>query len=60
MLVSPAQSALTLNFEPLFSTIAAILLLHETIALRQWIGMAILLIFLGVSTLTGMSRRGKA
>lgn len=59
-LISPAQSALTLNFEPLFSTIAAIVLLHETIALRQWIGMAILLIFLCVSTLTGMSRRGKA
>ena len=60
MLVSPAQSALTLNFEPLFSTIAAILLLHETIAPRQWIGMAILLMFLAVSTLTGMSRREKA
>lgn len=60
MLVSPAQSALTMNLEPLFSTLAAILLLHEAVALRQWIGMAMLLIFLAVSTLTGMSRRGKA
>jgi drug/metabolite transporter (DMT)-like permease len=60
MLISPAQSALTMNLEPLFSTLAAILLLHEAVALRQWIGMAMLLIFLGLSTLTGMSRRGKA
>jgi drug/metabolite transporter (DMT)-like permease len=60
MLISPAQSALTMNLEPLFSTIAAILLLHEAVALRQWIGMAILLIFLAISTLAGMARRGKA
>jgi len=60
MLVSPAQSALTMNLEPLFSTLAAILLLHEAVALRQWIGMAMLLIFLAVSTLVGMARRGKA
>lgn len=60
MLVSPAQSALTMNLEPLFSTLAAILLLGETVAARQWIGMAMLLIFLCVSTLTGMSRRGNA
>jgi drug/metabolite transporter (DMT)-like permease len=60
MLVSPAQSALTMNLEPLFSTIAAILLLHEAVALRQWIGMAMLLIFLAVSTLAGMTRRGKS
>jgi drug/metabolite transporter (DMT)-like permease len=60
MLVSPAQSALTMNLEPLFSTIAAILLLHEAVAPRQWIGMAMLLIFLAFSTLAGMARRGKA
>ena len=60
MLVSPAQSALTMNLEPLFSTIAAIVLLHEAVAARQWIGMAMLLIFLAVSTLAGMARRGKA
>ncbi len=60
MLISPAQSALTMNLEPLFSTLAAILLLHETVAPRQWIGMAMLLIFLAVSTLAGMARRGKA
>jgi drug/metabolite transporter (DMT)-like permease len=60
MLVSPAQSALTMNLEPLFSTIAAIVLLHEAVALRQWIGMAMLLIFLAISTLSGMARRGKA
>ncbi len=60
MLVSPAQSALTMNLEPLFSTLAAILLLGEVIAARQWIGMAMLLIFLCVSTLAGMARRGKA
>jgi drug/metabolite transporter (DMT)-like permease len=60
MLISPAQSALTMNLEPLFSTLAAILLLHEAVALRQWIGMAMLLIFLAVSTLAGMTRRGKA
>jgi len=60
MLVSPAQSALTMNLEPLFSTVAAILLLHETVAARQWIGMAMLLIFLGVSTLAGMAHREKA
>jgi drug/metabolite transporter (DMT)-like permease len=60
MLVSPAQSALTMNLEPLFSTVAAILLLHEAVALRQWIGMAMLLIFLAVSTLAGMTRRGKS
>ncbi len=60
MLVSPAQSALTMNLEPLFSTIAAILLLHEAVALRQWIGMAMLLIFLAISTLAGMTRRGKS
>jgi drug/metabolite transporter (DMT)-like permease len=60
MLVSPAQSALTMNLEPLFSTLAAILLLHEAVALRQWIGMTMLLIFLGISTFTGMSRREKA
>jgi drug/metabolite transporter (DMT)-like permease len=60
MLISPAQSALTMNLEPLFSTLAAILLLHEKVALQQWIGMAMLLIFLGVSTLAGIARRGKA
>jgi drug/metabolite transporter (DMT)-like permease len=60
MLISPAQSALTMNLEPLFSTIAAILLLHEAVALRQWIGMAMLLIFLAISTLAGMMRRGKS
>jgi drug/metabolite transporter (DMT)-like permease len=60
MLVTPAQSALTMNLEPLFSTLAAILLLHEAVALRQWIGMAMLLIFLAISIFTGMSRRGKA
>jgi drug/metabolite transporter (DMT)-like permease len=60
MLVSPAQSALTMNLEPLFSTLAAILLLHEAVAPRQWIGMAMLLIFLAVSTLAGMAHRGKA
>jgi len=59
MLIPPAQSALTMNLEPLFSTLAAILLLHEAVAPRQWFGMAMLLIFLCVSTLTGMSRRGK-
>lgn len=60
MLISPAQSALTMNLEPLFSTVAAILLLHEVVALRQWIGMAMLLIFLAISTLAGMTRRGKS
>jgi len=60
MLISPAQSALTMNLEPLFSTLAAILLLHEAVALRQWIGMAMLLIFLCISTLAGIARRGKA
>jgi drug/metabolite transporter (DMT)-like permease len=60
MLISPAQSALTMNLEPLFSTLAAILLLHETVAPQQWIGMAMLLIFLAVSSLSGMSRCGKA
>jgi drug/metabolite transporter (DMT)-like permease len=60
MLVTPAQSALTMNLEPLFSTLAAILLLHEAVALRQWIGMAMLLIFLAISSFAGMSRRGKA
>ena len=59
-LISPVQSAVTMNLEPLFSTLAAILLLHEAVALRQWFGMAMLLIFLGISTLTGMSRREKA
>lgn len=58
--VSPAQSALTMNLEPLFSTLAAILLLGEAVGLQQWFGMAILLIFLAVSTLAGMPRRGKA
>ena len=58
--IPPAQSALTMNLEPAFSTLAAILLLSETVALRQWIGMAILLMFLGISTLAGMPRRGKA
>ena len=60
MLISPAQSALTMNLEPLFSTIAAILLLHEAVALRQWFGLAMLLIFLAISTLAGMTRRGKS
>jgi drug/metabolite transporter (DMT)-like permease len=60
MLVSPAQSALTMNLEPLFSTLAAILLLHEAVAFRQWIGMAILLIFLAISTLAGMMQREKS
>ena len=59
-MISPAQSALTMNLEPLFSTLAAILLLSEAVGLRQWIGMAIMLIFLGVSTLTGLPRREKA
>lgn len=58
--ISPAQSALTMNLEPVFSTLAAILLLSETVGLQQWIGIAILLIFLAVSTLTGLPRRGKA
>jgi hypothetical protein len=35
-------------------------LLSETVALQQWIGMAILLMFLAVSTLGGLPRRGKA
>jgi drug/metabolite transporter (DMT)-like permease len=60
MLISPAQSALLMNLEPLFSTLAAILLLGEAVAARQWFGMAMLLIFLCVSTLAGMARRGKA
>jgi drug/metabolite transporter (DMT)-like permease len=60
MLISPAQSALTMNLEPVFTTLTAILLLHEAVALRQWFGMAMLLFFLCVSTLAGMSRRGKA
>jgi drug/metabolite transporter (DMT)-like permease len=60
MLVSPAQSALTMNLEPLFSTLAAILLLHEAVAFQQWIGMAMLLIFLAISTFTGIARREKA
>ncbi|HET6620281.1 MAG TPA: DMT family transporter [Dongiaceae bacterium] len=60
MLIPPARSALTMNLEPLFSTLAAILLLGETVAPRQWIGMAMLLIFLCLSTLTGMARREKA
>lgn len=60
MLISPAQSALMMNLEPLFSTLAAILLLGEAVAARQWFGMAMLLIFLCVSTLAGMARRGKA
>ena len=59
-MISPAQSALTLNLEPLFSTVAAILLLHEAVGLQQWIGMGMLLIFLGISTLGGLPRRGKA
>ena len=58
--IPPAQSALTMNLEPAFSTLAAILLLSETVGLRQWIGMAILLMFLAISTLAGMPRRGKA
>jgi drug/metabolite transporter (DMT)-like permease len=58
--ISPAQSALTMNLEPAFSTLAAIVLLSETVALQQWIGMAILLMFLAVSTLGGLPRRGKA
>lgn len=60
MLISPAQSALTMNLEPLLSTVAATLLLHEAVALRQWIGMVMLLIFLAISTLAGMTRRGKS
>lgn len=60
MLVSPAQSALTMNLEPLFSTLAAIVLLHEAVGLWQWIGMAMLLIFLAISTLAGMAQREKA
>lgn len=59
-MISPAQSALTMNLEPLFSTLAAILLLGEVVGLQQWIGMVMLLIFLGVSTLAGLPRRGKA
>lgn len=58
--IPPAQSALTMNLEPAFSTLAAILLLAETVAAQQWIGMAILLIFLGISTLAGLPRREKA
>ncbi len=60
MLVSPAQSALTMNLEPLFSTLAAILLLGEAVAARQWIGMAMLLIFLCVFTLAGAVGHGRA
>jgi drug/metabolite transporter (DMT)-like permease len=59
-MITPAQSALTMNLEPLFSTLAAILLLSEVVGLQQWIGMAILLIFLAISTLTGLPRREKA
>ncbi|HWA50889.1 MAG TPA: DMT family transporter [Dongiaceae bacterium] len=59
-MISPAQSALTMNLEPLFSTLAAILLLGEAVGLQQWIGMVMLLIFLGISTLAGLPRRGKA
>lgn len=59
-MISPAQSALTLNLEPLFSTLAAILLLHEAVGAQQWIGMLMLLIFLGISALPPMPRRGKA
>ena len=60
MLIPPARSALTMNLEPLFSTLAAILLLHEAVSARQWFGMAMLLIFLAISTLSGMPRREKA
>lgn len=58
--ISPAQSALTMNLEPAFSTLAAILVLSEAVGPQQWIGMAILLVFLGLSTLSGLPRRGKA
>jgi drug/metabolite transporter (DMT)-like permease len=58
--ISPAQSALTMNLEPAFSTLAAILLLSEAVGVQQWIGMAILLMFLAISTLTGLPRREKA
>ncbi len=59
-MISPARSALTMNLEPLFSTLAAIVLLGEVVGLQQWIGMTMLLIFLGVSTLPGLPRRGNA
>lgn len=58
--ITPAQSALTMNLEPAFSTLAAILLLSEAVGIQQWIGMGILLMFLALSTLTELPQRGKA
>jgi inner membrane transporter RhtA len=49
----PSQTAVMMNIEPLVSISAATLLLGETIAASQWIGVAIMLIALCFSALRG-------
>ena len=51
--VTPAQTAVTLNIEPIFSIAAAVLILNETITWSQACGVAIMLIAIGFSALWG-------
>lgn len=51
--VTPAQTAVTLNIEPIFSIAAAVLILNETITWSQGFGVAIMLIAIMFSALWG-------
>ena len=51
--VSPAQTAVTLNIEPIFSIAATVLILNETITWSQAFGVAIMLIAIVFSALWG-------
>lgn len=51
--VTPAQTAVTLNIEPIFSIAAAVLVLHETVSWSQAFGISIMLIAIVFSALRG-------
>jgi drug/metabolite transporter (DMT)-like permease len=51
--VTPAQTAVTLNIEPIFSIAAAVLVLHETVTWGQACGIAIMLIAIVFSAVWG-------
>lgn len=56
-LLPPSQTAVMMNIEPVVSLFAAILVLGETIAPLQWLGVAIMLSALCFSAVAGVRRR---
>lgn len=55
--LSPTETATTLNLEPAISLVAATLLLGEATSAQQWIGTAILLISIILSSFAGRHKK---